>query len=164
MDILPDTSAVIDGRVSARVEADELDTVYVPEAVVGELEAQANDGRDSGWAGLEELQRLAELAEDGRLDLEYVGRRPAAPEATGLGVRVRARAPVCVPAVEPVGATWRDEECPASHRTVVATAPYLNARHVNYAQPSSVASPYRYVCSGASGCTVASPCSWACTS
>jgi len=85
MDILPDTSAVIDGRVSARVEADELDTVYVPEAVVGELEAQANDGRDSGWAGLEELQRLAELAEDGRLDLEYVGRRPDAIEKRDAG-------------------------------------------------------------------------------
>ncbi|WP_181691472.1 PINc/VapC family ATPase [Natronomonas sp. LN261] len=85
MDILPDTSAVIDGRVSARVEADELDTVYVPEAVVGELEAQANDGRDSGWAGLEELQRLAELAEDGRLELEYVGRRPDAIEKRDAG-------------------------------------------------------------------------------
>jgi ATPase len=84
MEILPDTSAVVDGRVSERVEHEEFDgTVYVPEAVVGELEAQANDGRDSGWDGLEELQRLAEYDDDGRLTVEYVGRRPDATERQG---------------------------------------------------------------------------------
>ncbi len=77
MDVLPDTSAVIDGRVSERVLADEIDgTVYVPEAVVAELEAQANAGRDSGWDGLAELQRLADLADDGKVQLEYIGQRP----------------------------------------------------------------------------------------
>jgi ATPase len=85
MDILPDTSAVIDGRVSERAGDGDLDTVYIPEAVVGELEAQANDGRDSGWAGLEELQRLAELVDDGRLAVEYVGRRPDAIEKRDAG-------------------------------------------------------------------------------
>jgi ATPase len=85
MDILPDTSAVIDGRVSERVEAGGVDAVYVPEAVVGELEAQANDGRDSGWDGLEELQRLAGLADDGTITVEYVGRRPDAIEKRDAG-------------------------------------------------------------------------------
>ena len=85
MDMLPDTSAVIDGRVSERVEDDGVGTVYVPEAVVGELEAQANEGRDSGWAGLEELQRLAELADDRAITLEYVGRRPDAIEKRDAG-------------------------------------------------------------------------------
>ena len=85
MDILPDTSAVIDGRVSERVEADDVDAVYVPEAVVGELEAQANDGRDSGWDGLEELQLLADLADQGTIELEYVGRRPDAVEKRDAG-------------------------------------------------------------------------------
>ncbi len=85
MNILPDTSAVIDGRVSERVEGGGVGTVYVPEAVVGELEAQANDGRDSGWDGLEELQRLAALADEGTIDLEYVGRRPDAIEKRDAG-------------------------------------------------------------------------------
>jgi ATPase len=80
MEILPDTSAVIDGRVSERA-ADGFDgTVYIAEAVVGELEAQANAGRDSGWDGLEELQRLADLADEGAITVEYVGRRPEAVE------------------------------------------------------------------------------------
>jgi len=97
MNIVPDTSVVIDGRVSEQIEADADpdseavgegfagSTVYVPEAVVGELEAQANDGRESGWDGLAELQRLAELHDDGTVSVEYVGRRPAEVEQREAG-------------------------------------------------------------------------------
>jgi ATPase len=73
---------VIDGRVSERVRPEDPSledlsgaTVYVPEAVVGELEAQANSGREVGWKGLEELQRLADLADEGVIGVEYVGSR-----------------------------------------------------------------------------------------
>ena len=78
MTVVPDTSAVIDGRVSERVESGSYEgaAIAVPEAVVTELESQANDGRESGWDGLEELQRLAELANEGAVEVEYVGRRP----------------------------------------------------------------------------------------
>jgi ATPase len=97
MEIVPDTSVVIDGRVSTQIGADadpDTDgegmgfagaTVVVPEAVVGELEAQANDGRETGWEGLEELQALVELADDGIVDVEYVGRRPDAVEKRDAG-------------------------------------------------------------------------------
>jgi len=110
MNIVPDTSVVVDGRVSEqcvvsetqreRGEATPADadpdseavgetvagaTVFVPEAVVGELEAQANDGRQRGWDGLEELQRLADLADEGTVDVEYVGRRPAEVERREAG-------------------------------------------------------------------------------
>jgi len=97
MEIVPDTSVVIDGRVSTQIAADaDPDTeregmgfagatVVVPEAVVGELEAQANDGRETGWEGLEELQALVELADEGTIDLEYVGRRPGAVEKRDAG-------------------------------------------------------------------------------
>ena len=83
MHIVPDTSAVIDGRVSERVESGEVATVSVPEAVVGELESQANDGLDSGWEGLEELQRLAGLADEGVVEVRYVGRRTKPSESSG---------------------------------------------------------------------------------
>ncbi|WP_049903159.1 PINc/VapC family ATPase [Halococcus agarilyticus] len=87
MTVVPDTSAVIDGRVSERVEsgAFEGETVAVPEAVVTELESQANDGRESGWDGLSELQRLAELADEGSVEVEYVGRRPGDGERHAAG-------------------------------------------------------------------------------
>ncbi|ADQ68316.1 ATPase [Halogeometricum borinquense DSM 11551] len=84
MKLVPDTSAVIDGRVSERVESGDAETtVCVPEAVVGELESQANQGYDTGWEGLSELQRLTELADEGALTVEYVGRRTKPSEATG---------------------------------------------------------------------------------
>ncbi|WP_323675010.1 PINc/VapC family ATPase [Halorubellus sp. PRR65] len=78
MNVVPDTSVVVDGRVSAKVDDGTYDgaTIMVPEAVVAELEAQANAGHDTGWAGLEELQRLAERADDGVVELAYIGTRP----------------------------------------------------------------------------------------
>ncbi|WP_459806470.1 ATPase, T2SS/T4P/T4SS family [Halopiger thermotolerans] len=82
MNVVPDTSVVIDGRVSATIEDGQFEgaTISVPEAVVAELEAQANDGIETGWDGLEELQRLADLADEGVIELEYVGERPNAIE------------------------------------------------------------------------------------
>ena len=82
MNIVPDTSVIIDGRVSDRIADGEFAgaTVAVPEAIVGELEAQANEGRQTGWDGLAELQRLADVADDGEIDVEYVGRRPESSE------------------------------------------------------------------------------------
>ncbi|MEF8880905.1 MAG: PINc/VapC family ATPase [Halapricum sp.] len=87
MEIVPDTSVVIDGRVSEQIADGEFAgaTVVVPEAVVGELEAQANDGRQTGWDGLEELQKLAGLHDAGDIDVEYVGRRPDAIEKREAG-------------------------------------------------------------------------------
>jgi len=97
MNIVPDTSVVIDGRVSEQIDADADAestasgkgfagaTVIIPEAVVGELESQANDGRETGWEGLEELQRLVDLDDDGEIDVEYVGRRPDALEKRDAG-------------------------------------------------------------------------------
>lgn len=76
--LVPDTSVVIDGRISAKIKSGELlgRRIVIPEAVVAELEAQANHGRDIGIKGLEELRRLSELAKAGKIELEYVGVRP----------------------------------------------------------------------------------------
>ncbi|MFB6087233.1 MAG: PINc/VapC family ATPase [Haloarculaceae archaeon] len=82
MKLVPDTSVIVDGRVSERVAAGEYAdaTVLIPEAVVAELESQANAGVDTGWSGLEELQRLADLADEGDIEVRYVGRRPSESE------------------------------------------------------------------------------------
>ena len=76
--LVPDASVVIDGMVSAMIKAGELQgsRIVVPEAVVAELEAQANHGREIGLRGLEELRKLSELAKMGKIELEYVGIRP----------------------------------------------------------------------------------------
>src|SRR5512136_717628 len=85
--LVPDTSVVIDGRISAKVKSGELlgRRIVIPEAVVAELEAQANHGRDTGIKGLEELKRLSEMAKAGKIELESVGIRPNLAQITLAG-------------------------------------------------------------------------------
>ena len=76
--IIPDTSAVIIGAVSKVIEKENLDypEIIVPEAVVCELEHQANANRLEGTAGLNELQNLQELQYEGELSVSFKGKRP----------------------------------------------------------------------------------------
>jgi ATPase len=92
MELVPDTSVVVDGRVSDRVEGGEFAgaTIVVPEAVVSELEGQANNGRETGWEGLAELQQLLDLAETGETAVRYVGERPEShPTGSDLDAVIR---------------------------------------------------------------------------
>ena len=76
--IIPDTSAVIIGAISDLIEKEDLDypEIIVPEAVVCELEHQANDNRSEGLKGLKELQKLQELQYEGELSVSFKGKRP----------------------------------------------------------------------------------------
>ena len=76
--IIPDTSAVIIGAISELIEKEDLDypEIIVPEAVVCELEHQANDNRSEGHRGLKELQKLQKLQYDGELSVSFKGKRP----------------------------------------------------------------------------------------
>jgi ATPase len=82
MRIVPDTSVIVDGRITRIVQEEDYKgcEVIVPEAVVSELENQANKGRDSGYNGLEELKNLQKLHGEGKIHLSYVGRRPTLEE------------------------------------------------------------------------------------
>ena len=76
--IIPDTSAVIIGAISELIENSDLDypEIIVPEAVVCELEHQANDNRSEGLKGLKELQKLQDLQDEGELAITFKGKRP----------------------------------------------------------------------------------------
>jgi ATPase len=78
MKIVPDTSAVIDGRITQMIRTGEYKDaiIIIPEAVVAELEAQANQGREIGFSGLTELQDLSRIAKEGTIQLRFVGERP----------------------------------------------------------------------------------------
>lgn len=79
MKLVPDTSVVIDGRITSMIQTGEYKgaSIIIPEAVVAELEAQANQGREIGFSGLTELQALCKLAEEGTIELKFVGVRPS---------------------------------------------------------------------------------------
>jgi len=76
--IIPDTSAVIIGAITKLLEEEDLDypEIIVPEAVVCELEHQANANRREGINGLNELQHLQELQYEGELAVSFKGKRP----------------------------------------------------------------------------------------
>ena len=76
--IVPDTSAVIIGAVSELIENGDFDypEIIVPEAVVCELEHQANANRAEGRKGLEELKKLQFMQDDGELAISFKGKRP----------------------------------------------------------------------------------------
>ena len=52
MILVPDTSVLIDGRITSMIKTGEYKgaTIIVPEAVIAELEAQANNGREIGFS------------------------------------------------------------------------------------------------------------------
>jgi ATPase len=79
MKIVPDTSVVIDGRITSLIKTGEYKgaTIIIPEAVVAELEAQANQGREIGFSGLTELQELFRMSEEGLIELQFAGERPS---------------------------------------------------------------------------------------
>jgi ATPase len=76
--LVPDTSVVIDGRITQLIHSGEYTgaTIIIPEAVIAELEAQANQGREIGFSGLNELQALCKMAEEGTIELKFSGPRP----------------------------------------------------------------------------------------
>lgn len=75
--IVPDTSAVVEGLISKIISENNLDypEVIIPEAVVCELEHQANANRQEGINGLKELQKLQEAQNDGELAISFKGKR-----------------------------------------------------------------------------------------
>ncbi len=82
MKIVPDTSVIVDGRITQLVQSKDYQgcEVIIPKAVISELENQANKGRETGFNGLQELKELLKLCKEGKLKLSYVGRRPTPDE------------------------------------------------------------------------------------
>lgn len=76
---VPDTSVIIEEILSTEARAGTLKgTILIPNAVVAELEHQANMGQETGLIGLKEVKILRELSEKGLIGLEFIGERPSA--------------------------------------------------------------------------------------
>ncbi|ASJ07510.1 PINc/VapC family ATPase [Thermococcus pacificus] len=72
-----DTSVIVDGRLTQFLSTlNEKVKVVIPEAVVAEIEHQANEGKAIGHVGLEELKKLRKMADEDRILLEFHGDRP----------------------------------------------------------------------------------------
>ncbi len=77
MDYVVDTSAVIEKVLSRLIKEDKVKgSILIPNAVVAELENQANHGHEIGFVGLEELQEIQELVKKDKIKVEFIGKRP----------------------------------------------------------------------------------------
>ena len=76
--IVPDTSALINGQVASLIKRRKLTgiNVYIPEAVISELEALANRGLSTGHKGLTELKKLNKMEKEGIVKIHRIGKRP----------------------------------------------------------------------------------------
>ena len=82
MKIVPDTSVIIDGRITELVKAGKLQKadIIIPMAVLAELEHQANMGRETGINGLNEIVELQELSKEGKIYIHFHGKYPTKEE------------------------------------------------------------------------------------
>ena len=73
-----DTSVIVDGRITSEVRSGRFKgaTFIIPEAVLTELESQAENGQEMGFAGLNELKDLQNMSWEGEIKLEFRGERP----------------------------------------------------------------------------------------
>ncbi len=75
MKIVPDTSVIINGILTSKINELKGATIVIPEFVTSELQAQASRGRDIGFRGLEEIKKLRELEKKGVIKITKVGRK-----------------------------------------------------------------------------------------
>ncbi|MFB6292106.1 MAG: PINc/VapC family ATPase [Candidatus Nanohaloarchaea archaeon] len=79
--IVPDTSIVIDGKMTELAEKGDIDgEVIIPEFVVDELESQANKGFETGYTGIEEIKSLRQLSDRKDFEVTFTGRLPSGEE------------------------------------------------------------------------------------
>lgn len=73
MIIVPDTSVLIDGRVSELIKTKKIacEKIIIPVPAIAELERQANRGKETGFSGLEEIKKIKTL-----VNVDYLGERP----------------------------------------------------------------------------------------
>src|SRR3989344_220345 len=80
--LVPDTSIIIENLVSKKISEKEfkVEEIIIHEAVLSELEHQANVGKEIGHLGLEEIKKLQELSKKNKFKISFSGRRPVASE------------------------------------------------------------------------------------
>jgi ATPase len=78
--LVPDTSVIIEGLVSSKIEKKEIrpNSILIHEAVLAELEHQNNQNKQTGSLGLEEINRIRDLSKKNDFSVEFLGKRPNA--------------------------------------------------------------------------------------
>jgi len=80
--VVPDTSALIEKAISKMIKENKIkpSKIVIHNATIAELEHQANENREIGYLGLEEIETLKEMADQYGFTVEFQGERPKAEE------------------------------------------------------------------------------------
>ncbi len=80
--LVPDTSVLVEGNVSSLIKAGKLNNakIIIPKAAIDELQAQASQGRETGFAGLEEIKGIRKAGGPKNVTIEFMGLRPTMEE------------------------------------------------------------------------------------
>lgn len=91
MKIVPDTSVIIDGRITELIKMGKFEKVdiIIPIAVLAELEHQANAGKEVGMNGLNEIVSLQEFKNEGKIYLHFYGKYPTEEEYGRIDAIIR---------------------------------------------------------------------------
>lgn len=75
---VPDTSVIIEGLISKQIKNKNFgfNKIIIHEAVLAELESQANKKKETGHLGLEEIEKIRKLSSKNNIELEFKGNRP----------------------------------------------------------------------------------------
>ena len=74
-----DTSIVIDGEISKKIDDNEINEsheIIIPIAVIDELQSQACKQKEHGTIGLLELKKIREKSIEKKIDVSYAGEKP----------------------------------------------------------------------------------------
>ncbi|NQV08841.1 Flp pilus assembly complex ATPase component TadA [Candidatus Woesearchaeota archaeon] len=80
--LIPDTSVIIEGLVSKKIRKKEISpkTIIIHEAVLSELEHQANMNKSIGFLGLDEIKKIKNVSAENGIEIQFLGRKPSAAE------------------------------------------------------------------------------------
>ena len=76
MDYIPDTSVIVDGRFTRFMKTIKEGRIIFSEAMLAEVEHQANENRATGFAALDELKKIRKIAEKNNIEISFAGKRP----------------------------------------------------------------------------------------
>ncbi len=80
--IVPDTSVLVERNISALIRSGRLKNtkIIIPKAAVDELQAQASQRKETGFAGLEEIKEIRKVGKPKGITIEFRGVRPTIEE------------------------------------------------------------------------------------
>lgn len=74
---VPDTSVIIEGKITKLIRDRKISgEIIIHNAVLSELEAQANKRKEIGFLGLDELKELQKLQKSKKVKIRFEGKRP----------------------------------------------------------------------------------------